>query len=139
VRKSSKFGKSNGESGRGAYRAVMYEQEKYLKPWRASIKKIAEMNKPDGWKLDGCFANWSVFFFPRPKYHYDSREKLKPQYRNALYKTTKPDGDKCLRAVNDAITGVIFNDDALVGPGFGMTAFADPGLPGALITVVKLC
>jgi Holliday junction resolvase RusA-like endonuclease len=138
VRKRGKNGKPIPETGKSAYRAVMYEQEKNLEAWRNNVKLFAKKQLPENWDGSGCFANWSIFFFPRPQYHYDRHGKLKPEYGQVLYKKTKPDGDKCLRALNDSITGVVFSDDAQVVPGFGMTAFADPGLPGALVTIVKL-
>lgn len=138
VPRKGKNGKCNPAGGKSSFRAVMYEQEKGLAKWRGNVKRFAAMQLPKNWNSSGCFANWSVFFFPRPGYHYSKDGTLKPEYSQILYKKTKPDGDKCLRAINDSITGVVFGDDAQVVPGFGMTAYADPGLPGALITIVKL-
>jgi Holliday junction resolvase RusA-like endonuclease len=127
-----------GPEGRKAYKSVMYEQEKNLKPWRSMIERVAKTQKPEDWDATGFFGTYAIFFFPRPEFHFDSERELKPKYSNHLYKKTAPDGDKCLRAVNDALTGILFSDDAAVIPGFGCTLYAEPYLPGALISIVKL-
>jgi crossover junction endodeoxyribonuclease RusA len=126
-----------GAVGAAKYRAVMYEQEKMLKPWRSMIKTVAEKNKPEDWSSNGFFGTYAVFFFPRPRFHFGANG-LRPKYENEIYKKTAPDGDKCLRAVNDALTGTLFGDDAAVIPGFALTLWAEPYLPGALISIVKL-
>lgn len=125
-------------TGRQKYRAVMYEQEVNLKPWRQAIAKTAERLKDPEWTTDGYFGTYAVFFFPRPKYHFGPNG-LTERYAKEVYKKTAPDGDKCLRAVNDALTGILFGDDAAVIPGFALTLYAEPYLPGALISIVKLC
>lgn len=138
VRKRGKNGNYTELNGARGYRAVMFEQERGLKPWREAIASTAKRKLPDNWSLNGEFAVYCAFFFLRPNYHYNKDRELKSEYKNVFYKTTKPDGDKCLRAVNDAITGIAFEDDATVVSGSGLTLWADPGLPGALITVGRL-
>jgi Holliday junction resolvase RusA-like endonuclease len=39
---------------------------------------------------------------------------FKPLKKPRLHKTTKPDGDKLLRAVLDGMTGIVYEDDAQV-------------------------
>ena len=52
------------------------------------------------------------FYFPRPKSHYRKNGELRP---NAIhYCPTKPDLDKLLRAVGDALSGIVWRDDSQV-------------------------
>lgn len=55
----------------------------------------------------------ATYFFARPKYHYTSKGDIKPQYRD-VYPTIKPDLDKLDRAIFDALTGIVYRDDAQV-------------------------
>jgi Holliday junction resolvase RusA-like endonuclease len=43
-----------------------------------------------------------------------------------MHKTTKPDVDKLMRAVFDALSGVVFEDDAQVVEGSFKKAFGSP-------------
>lgn len=74
------------------------------------------------------------FFLPRPKYHYSSRGAVKPQYLLALPKT-KPDVDKLLRCVLDALDGVYYDGDQVVVSADMLRKEYAFGNPGALITV----
>jgi len=69
------------------------------------------------WKATGLLAGplrlRVVFVFPRPAAHFGTgrnQGRLKPSA--PLYCPTRPDLDKLLRAVGDALTGVVFRDDA---------------------------
>lgn len=53
-----------------------------------------------------------TFTMPRPKYHFRKDGALKP---NApTYHTTTPDATKLLRAIEDAITGILWHDDSQI-------------------------
>lgn len=52
------------------------------------------------------------FWFPRPKSHYRANGNLRPDASD--YCRTKPDLDKLLRAVGDALTGIVWRDDAQI-------------------------
>ena len=65
--------------------------------------------------LDGPLRLRAVFVFPRPATHFGTGRnagRLKPSA--PVYCRTRPDVDKLLRAIGDAITGVVFRDDARV-------------------------
>jgi len=73
------------------------------KPWRqetASCAMIAMSGKP---VWEGAVSLTVDFYFDRPK-----------AQKKALYKTTKPDVDKLVRSIADALTGIVFGDDARV-------------------------
>lgn len=61
--------------------------------------------------LDGAIRLTLTFFRPRPKGHYG---KSGVRASADKYPTTKPDVLKLARAVEDAITGVIWRDDAQI-------------------------
>lgn len=79
-------------------------------PWRTEV----------GWaaRAAGCrTADGPVVvvvraFLPRPRGHYDRHGALRPTAPFAPI--VKPDGDKLMRAVLDALTGVAYRDDAQV-------------------------
>ncbi len=56
-----------------------------------------------------------TFVFPRPKSHYRTGKNAGILRDDApLYKDSTPDTDKLERAIGDALTGVVFSDDAKV-------------------------
>lgn len=76
-----------------------------------------------------------VFFFTRPKGHLRTGEKhrgeLKPNAPN--WPTKPPDVTKLLRALEDALTGVVWRDDASVVVQAARKVYADR--PGAFVTI----
>lgn len=95
----------------------LIESNKRLAPWRADAIACLRAALPDGWlALDGPVSVDAVFQFARPSSHYGTGKnaaRLRPSA--PVWKTTAPDGDKCLRALLDALTqaGVV-RDDARV-------------------------
>lgn len=76
-----------------------------------------------------------AYRFPRPKYHFSDDGEILPRYRGVPY-VKKPDGDKLDRAVNDALTGIVFKDDSQVNRWTGSKDFTDETHPeGVLIQV----
>lgn len=74
-----------------------------------------------------------VCYLPRPKGHYRSNGQLKnwaPQYC-----TSKPDKDNIEKAVYDAMTGVVWHDDAQVVDGRLIKYYGD--VPKTVIKVVR--
>ena len=54
----------------------------------------------------------ATFWFPRPKGHYRRDGSVRPDASD--YCRTKPDLDKLLRAVGDALSGIVWRDDSQV-------------------------
>lgn len=77
------------------------ESNKKLPAWRQAVRTAAEAHRPAELIAVPCRVT-IVFFMPRPK---------KPKW--AQYPGSKPDLDKLVRAVFDALTGVVWADDAL--------------------------
>jgi hypothetical protein len=107
------FKRKNGSLG-----ASVVDACKTTKPWQAVVSTAAAYATPrDG---DGEFFNGFDgplvasfrFYVPRPKCHYNSKGELKA---NApAFVTKKPDVLKLARAVEDALTGIVYRDDSQI-------------------------
>lgn len=87
--------------------------EKHLKTWRQDVGFQARMAGAQ--LIDGAVRVELIFKLPRPKGHFGSGKNsgiVKPSAPH--YPTTKPDTDKLIRAVLDALTFVCFKDDSQV-------------------------
>lgn len=85
-----------------------------------------------------CALGLSVrFVLTRPKGHYGTGRNAAAVRASAPeYPTTKPDATKLLRAVEDALTGVVWRDDAQVVEQSVTKAYGEP--EGATIVVWTL-
>ena len=83
--------------------------------WRAAVQAFA-VKACDGKPLmSGPIYLHTSFYFARPKAHYGTGKNaqvLKPSAPK--HHTKKPDTTKLLRAVEDALKGVIWHDDSQV-------------------------
>lgn len=91
---------------------VMIESSKYVKEWRAFAKLKAIESKPDRIEKPNAVGVSVTFYFERPKKHFRANGKLRDDA--PLFHIVKPDGEKLMRALLDAITGVCFHDDSQV-------------------------
>jgi crossover junction endodeoxyribonuclease RusA len=83
------------------------------------------------------------FRFPRPKSHWlpANARRPRPELRvdAPSWLTSKPDADKVARAALDALTGVVFGDDAQVADLRVIERYAMPGEgPGVDVVVASL-
>src|SRR5271157_4858394 len=83
-------------------RPIVTSSNKNLKSWRQEVAGAAAMALPNTEPWQGPIYAHVTFYFDRPK-------SVKSEC-----KTTRPDLDKLLRGILDALTGIIFNDDAQV-------------------------
>ena len=112
-----------------------HDANRQLKPWMKAIVAAAGEAEVQP-ILTGPVAVRTLFYFPRPKYHYGTgrnADRLKPTA--PVMHTVKPDADKLMRAVLDALTGVAWTDDSQVAAWSGRKEY---GTPGALVTVARL-
>lgn len=97
---------------------VMIESSKKVKPWRQDVKHAA-IDATDtyvDWTiLDGPLAVSMVFTFARPKGHYRTGRNAH-LLRDAAPSRPHgmPDLSKIVRSTEDALTGVVWHDDARV-------------------------
>jgi len=94
-------------SKRHVGRGRMIESSNAVGPWRDRIAAEAQawcLQHPDFAPLDEPIQIDLVFELPRPA----------TSPKRVLYPAKKPDLDKLVRAVLDALTGIIYADDARV-------------------------
>jgi Holliday junction resolvase RusA-like endonuclease len=83
-----------------------------LKDWRASVAYAAAKQSR---AITGAVKVSLAFQFSRPKSHFRSGRNADQLAASAPgYHTKKPDVDKLARAVLDALTNVVFEDDSCV-------------------------
>lgn len=133
------FGRIGTDKRTGQKRCFvnMVEQDKGLDEWRANVGNIARLMLPTDWEMEGFFVLKALFYLPRPRLHYSTNGKLKA---NApVFHAQKKDYDKLLRAIGDSLTGVCYQDDAMVVHGSGLKFFVPDGRStGAWISVSRL-
>ena len=85
------------------------------KPWASAISYTAMQNMKFQKPLDGPFGVELTFYMPRPKGHYGTGKNVHTLKESSPdHHTSKPDADKLLRCVLDALTSVVWNDDSQV-------------------------
>jgi Holliday junction resolvase RusA-like endonuclease len=92
-----------------AGRAVVTEDAKRNKPWRASVA-MAGHEAHAGPLLDGPLAVSFLFVLARPRGHFTPRGALRKSAPK--HPAVKPDVLKLARSTEDALTGVLWRDDS---------------------------
>jgi len=114
---------------------VMIESCKAVKPWRLLVAQSAIAARVP--LLRGPVRLSLVFLFPRPAGHYRKNGTLKPSA--PAYHAVRPDGSKLQRSTEDALSGLVIEDDArIVGTVWDKRYCVGGERPGALITVIPL-
>lgn len=100
-------------SKRHVGRGIMVESSKYVANWRAYAKLKASQvfsHADDRIEKPNAVEVTAIFYFDRPKSHFRSNGELKADA--PIFHTGRPDGEKLMRALLDAITGICFQDDS---------------------------
>lgn len=125
-------------------RIQQVESSKRVAPWRSDVRDAAMKaldneilgGRPNpGYAFTGPVAVELAFRWPRPKGHHGARG-LRPSA--PVWPATLPDLDKLARAVLDALTGIVWNDDAQVVDLGLRKRYADGEPPGVTVTVRDL-
>lgn len=90
---------------KGVRRPIVTHDNRRTKPWQIEVQWAAREYCDE--RLEGPVAVELDFFVRRPK-------MSKKKAAATLYSTKKPDSDKLVRLVLDALTGYAFHDDAQV-------------------------
>lgn len=97
---------------------VMIESSKKVKPWRTDVKAAATaaIDALPGWTpLDGPLSVSMTFAFLRPKGHYGTGRNAGIVKASAPARpATIPDLSKLIRSTEDALTKLVWADDARV-------------------------
>jgi crossover junction endodeoxyribonuclease RusA len=107
---------------KGWNRPIITAANKKTKPWRQEIAgaAVAAMEKD----LLGC-AGKNVPFRLSVTFHFQKPKSVK---KTVLEKVTKPDIDKLIRSVLDALTGIVWSDDSQVVEILARKKFGQPGV-----------
>ncbi|MGC5078492.1 RusA family crossover junction endodeoxyribonuclease [Agrococcus sp. DT81.2] len=101
-------GSKRGFSRAGSTSVQMVESSKNVKPWREDVRQgaLAAMTEHD-WTAPDAVRLGLTFWMPRPKSHPKTRRTIP---------STRPDLDKLIRAVGDALTssGAVRDDSTIV-------------------------
>ena len=129
-------------SKRGFYiakikRVVIVDANPNSKDWKTDVKHEAQRNYSDA--LLECPIYLKLTFFQlRPKSHYRSGKNSHLLKDSApIYPASKPDVLKLARGVEDAITGVIWKDDAQIVDEFLKKRYGEQ--PGCEIEIKEAC
>lgn len=114
-----------------------------LGAWRSAIATEARAAMGTEQLQEGPLYVRATFVFHRPKGHYLPANARRPEPVLRLdaprWHTGKPDGDKLLRALFDALTAVVWRDDAQVAEIRAAKRYEGPGwLPGVVVEVCSL-
>lgn len=91
------------------------ESNPRTRPWRAAVSAEAAVAMRDRALLDEPVQVKVEFLFTRPKAHYGTGKNAAVLKGGAPeYVSRAPDLDKLARAILDALTGIVFRDDAQV-------------------------
>jgi Holliday junction resolvase RusA-like endonuclease len=131
-------------------RIQQVESSKRVAPWRSDVRDAAD-HAIDAWTdagngqhvlwelLTGPVAIELAFRWPRPKGHFGTGRNAGVLKTSApSWPAGPPDVDKLARAVLDALTGLVFADDAQVVDLGLRKRYADGEPPGVTVTVHDL-
>jgi crossover junction endodeoxyribonuclease RusA len=112
----------------------MIEMSKRLGPWRNDVGREASIAMRGRELVYGPVAVRLAFHFPRPKGHFGSGRNSSNVKESAPRRhITTPDLDKLQRAINDAMTGIVWKDDSQVWKVEACKVYS--GTPGVWIDV----
>ncbi len=111
-----------------------------LKPWRDAVAAAAKKAMIGHSIITRAVTVELVYFFKRPQSHWGTGRnagKLKPSAPLAGHHGQQPDGDKLDRAVHDAMTGIVYDDDRRIckWPGEKLWLNSLDGDEGVRVTV----
>lgn len=108
-------GSKKGFYNKKAGRVIITDDSKRSRPWKAQVSEAAIEAMHGGELLDGPLLLEITFWMPRPKGHFGSGKNAAVVRASAPWApTVKPDLLKLARAVEDALTGIVYRDDAQV-------------------------
>ena len=115
---------------------VMVESSKRVKPFRQDVRFTALDTVDPAWDRTGPMSLTVDFHFVRPKSHFTSKGALTK--RAPMFPTARTVGDieKLCRALNDALSGVLFDDDSQVVECHARKLYAETAL--TIITLEHL-
>lgn len=113
-------------------RVVTYTRDDNDKsgPWMEVVKRagrIAMLRENHRELFNGCLTLQCIFYFERPKFHFNKAGQVRPGM--PAFPNVKPDASKCLRAIEDSLSGNVIHDDARLATSAGHKRYCKPGDP----------
>lgn len=93
-------------------RVVLTDASKATKPWQALVQAVAIECMGDRPPLEGPLRADLTFIERRPKSHFTAKGELTAEGRRKRFPVKAPDRLKLARAVEDALSGVVYRDDS---------------------------
>ena len=112
---------------------VLIDACKRNKGWRTLVAVAAREALDGAGVLQPPLALFIEFRMPRPKSHYGSDGTVKAGA--PWVPTVRPDATKLLRSTEDALTGIVWSDDAQIVEQYVSKAYSSDGATGARVTV----
>jgi Holliday junction resolvase RusA-like endonuclease len=99
----------------GKYRAIVTDANAKSRPWKTHVSVMAQEALPKEFQvLEGGLFCAIRFKVPRPAGHFNGKGELNKAGRDKMHPTSKPDVLKLARGVEDALTGIVWRDDAQI-------------------------
>lgn len=102
-------------AGKAGGRAMMVDANKKARPWKDLVAQEAGLAMDERPLMEGSLVMELCFYRARPKGHFGSgrnSEQLKPSAPR--FPAVKPDVLKLARAVEDALEGIVYRNDAQI-------------------------
>jgi len=102
----------------GGMGVIITDSNPNTKAWQNTVAKLGmeamtKLSRPlDKPLIEGAVTVRFQFFFMRPKGHYNTKGELRPSAPTHM--TTRPDALKLSRAIEDALTSVVWRDDSQI-------------------------
>ena len=108
-------GSKRGFYNKKAGRVIITDDNARSRPWKALVSDAALEAMHGRNLLDGPLLLELTFWMPRPKGHYGAGRNAAVVKNSAPWApAVKPDLLKLARGVEDALTGIVYRDDAQV-------------------------
>jgi Holliday junction resolvase RusA-like endonuclease len=112
---------------------IPVEDNPDLKPWRSRVAKCAASALRSRYRgrfelIDAPLVMRTVFYLNRPKSHFSSSaaKPCETVPSAPTFPVTKPDVFKMQRAIEDALTGVVYVDDSRIVKGIAEKSYGKP-------------
>jgi len=105
-------GSKKGFYNKKAGRVIITDDSKRSRPWKAQISDAAIDAMHERELLDGPLLLELLFVVQRAKSHFGARGNVLPSA--PAWPTMKPDLLKLARAVEDALSGLVYRDDSQI-------------------------
>ncbi len=100
-------------SKRHVGRGIIVDANKNAKPWQAEVKAAA-LDVFQGPLIEGPVAIEIREYRLRPKGHFRTTGELSAAGLRKPFPTSAPDTGKIARGIHDALTGIVYRDDAQI-------------------------